>query len=802
MFHNDVGDAKGTAESIAQFLGQRHYNLYMPLAVYGSELPTGQKGSEKDVSGCLGLVADFDDDDAARWAERLPIPPNYVLETSAGRFQAFYLFDEPQTVAAAKPVAERLKAFAQCDHGTSDLSHVWRVPGALNWPNAKKVSEGRSPVPQLVRVAKEWDGSKTSLQQLSDALPEVVPGTRTSERASTSSSAAGSARNAKHAPHAAAVAGTPENDDALASMASLPAALQDEIRRPASGDRSKALFKVIAQLVAQGLDDATIENVIDAYPEGIGEKYADRNDLDREIARVRAKTQINMPSAVRPIVQVRSGALPSVVDQAEQHLIDSDADIFQRGSLVVRPVQDCIPTLSGKQIIGTRLVPITTHNLIERFSRVVDFQKQNSAGAWFSVDCPRQIAETYLAREGEWNLPVLARVVNAPTLRVDGSLLQEPGYDDASGLLFDPQGVTFPPIPDQPSLLDAVQAAIDLVALLETFPFVDDASRAVSLSAILTSLIRPSLPAAPLHAFTAPVRGSGKSMLVDIASMIASGHEASVIAQGHSAEEFEKRLGASFLAGDATIAIDNCERPLEGEFLCQVLTQPRVTIRVLGLSKNVVTPTNASLFATGNNLQIKGDLTRRTIVCALDPECERPELRAFAASPLDLIRRDRARYVAAALTLLRYAAVDQLPRWAKSSPLGSFEGWSGWVRAAVIFATQADPCATMERIQAQDPEVERLVSVIHEWQAIIGDRYVTTAEVIDIATKQRLTSSVEEKKFVHDTFREALLAVAGNGGSIDGRRLGTWLARNKDRIVGGQKIEMGTMLNGINRWQV
>jgi hypothetical protein len=91
---------------------------------------------------------------------------------------------------------------------------------------------------------------------------------------------------------------------------------------------------------------------------------------------------------------------------------------------------------------------------------------------------------------------------------------------------------------------------------------------------------------------------------------------------------------------------------------------------------------------------------------------------------------------------------------------------------------------------------------MHEWQAIIGDRYVTTSEVIDIATKQRPTSSVEEKRFVHDTSREALLAVAGNGGNIDGRRLGAWLGHNKDRIVGGKKIEMGPMLNGINRWQV
>jgi putative DNA primase/helicase len=118
---------------------------------------------------------------------------------------------------------------------------------------------------------------------------------------------------------------------------------------------------------------------------------------------------------------------------------------------------------------------------------------------------------------------------------------------------------------------------------------------------------------------------------------------------------------------------------------------------------------NATLFATGNNLRIKDDLTRRRIVCSLDPRCERPELRRFAANPLDLIRRDRPRYVAAALTLLRYAAITELPSWATPNPLGSFEQWSRWVRAAVIFAIDADPCAGMERVQGQDSEVERLI---------------------------------------------------------------------------------------------
>jgi putative DNA primase/helicase len=266
--------------------------------------------------------------------------------------------------------------------------------------------------------------------------------------------------------------------------------------------------------------------------------------------------------------------------------------------------------------------------------------------------------------------------------------------------------------------------------------------------------------------------------------MISTGHETPVMAQGGTAEEFEKRLGAAFLAGDGTISIDNCEQPLGGEFLCQVLTQPRVSIRVLGQSKKVVVPTNVSLFATGNNLRIVGDLTRRAVICSLDPKCERPELRKFSVNPLDLVRRDRPRYVIAALTILRYyQKLAELPSWfdPEPEPLGSFETWSRWVRNAVICCFTdprieglADPCATMERAQVQDPELERLASVIHHWDLVIGDRAVTAADVIDIATQQHNMpdSGPNRKRFVHDAFRDALLAVAGNGGTVEGRGLG------------------------------
>lgn len=130
-----------------------HRNIYMPLAVMSERLHKGQKGTIQDAVSVFGVCADFDDENASDYMKRLPMEPDYVLETSSGRYQAVFLFKEPVSPDKAIPVAEMLKNYANCDHGTKDISHVWRVAGTLNWPNKKKINEGRSRQPQLVTYA-------------------------------------------------------------------------------------------------------------------------------------------------------------------------------------------------------------------------------------------------------------------------------------------------------------------------------------------------------------------------------------------------------------------------------------------------------------------------------------------------------------------------------------------------------------------------------------------------------------------------------------------------------------------------
>jgi hypothetical protein len=430
---------------------------------------------------------------------------------------------------------------------------------------------------------------------------------------------------------------------------------------------------------------------------------------------------------------------------------------------------------------------VKPHHIAEAMTASARWERFDSRrGEWVATDCTLRIAETYVAREGMWKLPVLTGLINSPTLRPDGSILDRPGYDVSTGMLFDPQQTRFPSIMPEPDRDEALAALSYLRKLIDSFPFVGDADRAVALSGILTTVVRRSIPTALLHAFNAPVAGSVKSLLVDIASMIASGRPAAVIAQGKTEEEMEKRLGAAFIAGDALISIDNREIPLGGELLCQALTQTTLKVRVLGKSLNAEVPSNAAVFATGNNLTLAGDMTRRAIRCSLDPGVERPELREFDRDPIATVEAARGDYAIAALTILRAFHVAGRPQ--QTTPLGSFVESSRWVRDSLIWLGEADPCATMDQVREADPRLEAFNMVIEQWQAVLGQRRVSVKEVIDAAVEQRQASFAGRPEFLHPDFREALLVVAGDGGAINSRRLGKWLSANQNRIIDGMKI--------------
>ena len=61
------------------------------------------------------------------------------------------------------------------------------------------------------------------------------------------------------------------------------------------------------------------------------------------------------------------------------------------------------------------------------------------------VDPPRAVAEQIPDMAGEWAFPILSGVIGTPTMRGDGSLLLDEGYDEKTGLVL--LGDPYPPNP-------------------------------------------------------------------------------------------------------------------------------------------------------------------------------------------------------------------------------------------------------------------------------------------------------------------------------------------------------------------
>jgi hypothetical protein len=501
--------------------------------------------------------------------------------------------------------------------------------------------------------------------------------------------------------------------------------------------------------------------------------------------------------AARPEVHLVQGRRFEAIDEAETHLVERDPGLFQRADYVVRVAPQWLDLGAGGKVEGLRIVEVKNEHMRLRFNRACDLRKYDKRSeGWISVDCPKDFAAAYLEGVGRWRVPQLRAVATAPTLRPDGSILADPGYDAASGIYYDPRGVAFPAIPRAPTRDEALAALDRLETLFATLDLVDEVSRSAALSAIMTPVLRAAMSAAPLHGITAPVAGSGKSKIVNLAAILATGHPTPVIALGQRDEESEKRLATELIDGAPIIAIDNAGRPVGGDFLCQAITEPIVAPRLLGVSQSVKIVNSATYFATGNNLKFIGDMVRRALLIRLDPGCEQPELREFESpDPLLVARAERPSFVAAILTIMQAFRLAGQPR--ETAPLGSFGDWSRWVRDPLIWLGRPDPVAAMAEARRNDPVLSALVAVVEQWAQVLGDRRMTCRAIVDIASQPSASGG-----YSHGEFRDALLRVCGETGNPSSRRLGRWLGDVKGRNVAGKRLVEAELQHGVQRWRL
>lgn len=491
----------------------------------------------------------------------------------------------------------------------------------------------------------------------------------------------------------------------------------------------------------------------------------------------------------------------AVIDQAVAALATAP-DVFQRANALTTVLRD--PS-AAKRIIrfagSPRIAPLPIARLRELLTKVARWVKPKAApnGLFDLVPAhPADWAVSGVAARGQWpGIRLIEAVTESPVLRPDGTILDRAGYDETTGLLYEPNA-EFPPIDPRPTLDDARRAADELLSIVVDFPFAGDAHRAAWLAGLLTPIARFAIDGpCPMFLIDANTPGTGKSMLTDVIAMIASGREMTRTTYPDNDEEMRKRITSIALVGDRLMLLDNIAKTFGGSALDSALTARTWRDRLLSRSEMTgELPLFTVWYGTGNNVTLRGDVVRRIVWCRLESPEERPDQRQdFTINGLLAhVRENRPRLVAAALTLLRAHAVAGRPR-GDLLPFGSFEAWSGVVRSAVHWTTGLDPCRTGEELRASDPEAIARAGLVAGWADLPDGRSgLTAAAALKLVKEDGATDR-------YATLREALMYWGRKDELPSANSLGMRLNALKGRVIDGMMIQSDT-INHTQHWRV
>lgn len=776
---------EGLTKWINNFQGKR--NLYFFLNPLIDSSKPKSKAAKEDIRGAKWLHADIDPragesiesekKRAMGLLTNMKQPPTVIIDSGNGLQPLWKLKDEypvngdPDKIKYVEARNRKFEYDFSGDH-CFNIDRVLRIPGTINVPGAAKLKKGRVPVTaslvlfdakrvydiesfEELNVATKTADGATPLPQLT--IPDSV------ELDSVLGLTAEMKYIAVHGTH-------PDNPSRWHS-------------------RSEMYFWWIINAYQAKVSQEDIASILldgrYAISDGVREKRNAKEYVVRQITRALQKSG----AVGKPQIVMLPDNLEDMLNKAEAAINDAGIELFQSHGNLVR-------LIDRGESDPPAITDVKSRWLLEKFISSARWVKQGRNG-FTTVEPKVAIAEHYIEREGEWRVPHLNGIVMTPTLRKDFTLISEPGYDKRSGLFFVPGKTKFDKIPERPTREDAEAALAKLVQPFRMFPFVPDdapedwapgeeeglfssSARSVVLSAMITGIIRVSLPTSPMHAIDAPEKGTGKGMIADCVAILVTGYNAVMVSLGNDETEDRKRLFSILSQGARVVVIDNIERSVSGDALCTILTQETWQDRVLGKSEMKPVSTNALFMATGNNLRFVGDMTRRAIVTRMDARSERPDERKFNFDPRQMVREQRAELVSACLTIiLAYVAAGRTCT-DMVKPMGSFEGWS-IVREALVWLGEPDPALSRNRVRSDDSARIIVSEMMELWKLVYSN-----SEIKLLSVFSGLTNEVDGDH--HKMALRDLCTSVCRGGRLNLQDLTRWFQKNSGKIVGDQRF--------------
>jgi hypothetical protein len=500
-------------------------------------------------------------------------------------------------------------------------------------------------------------------------------------------------------------------------------------------------------LAAEGAAEVVFGRLVGGGKSGLDDILASRKPdrraayMDRIVKGAKAKPADRVPKAKK-----KTGGAPTgggdrrtlivnrdrwaVINELTEALLDrwNATDLFNHGGVISRRQGDGMAPVDRGSF----------HDLVQATAMTVN-ENEGAQGTTYSFAWPDSGTMAATMSRAD-SFAKLDRLAHAPFVRPDGTVVTQPGYDETTRTILMPDPVFDGiEVPEAPTV-EQIGAARDylMTEWLGDFPVDTEADRANLLGLVVTPTIRGMMPRAPMAVVDGLQMGVGKNLLADSILTLYTGHAAQPMNFVDEKDELRKQITSAFRTGAEFFVFD--EAPvLEGAALAQALTAETWQDRILGVSTMANFPNRVTWMSLGNNVQVKGDITRRVYRIALRPRYANPQDRAASSfrhpgqSGLDLLswtRAHRRELLTAVLTLVRawYAAGSPYPK--RGVSFGSFEVWERMVGGIVEKAGMPDFLGNL-KVWRSESDFDSQYWIGHlEWlREQFGDRTFRTAEV-------------------------------------------------------------------------
>ncbi len=556
-------------------------------------------------------------------------------------------------------------------------------------------------------------------------------------------------------------------------------AARQKIGEARSIGTADAVFQVVDQLALLPLGE--LSDVLHLLKKEL--KQLDLRTLRGAITKAK-NAKRDAGQEVFPTVVVNDRQLRDMGNEAIRLLQESNVPptLFVRSGMLCQIVED----ERGNAVINN----VTEGTMTSRLAKTCNFVIESDDRLKNTMP-PRSIV-SFIMSEDSWPFPALEGVTKSPTIKPDGTVSQKPGYDADTKLFYHRRSDEQPvEVPDQPTKADIAAAIVVIDELLHDFPFDGPASRANAIAFLLSPIIQPAIrDIIPLLLIDAPTAGSGKSLLAMVAGIVSSGMTPDFTTAPTKVDEWSKKITAMLMMGPSMVVIDNVMYPLESSDLAMVLTSITVKDRIFGKNTETVTlPNRAVWVATGNNLQLGGDITRRCVWIRLDPKHSRPHERdGFMHKDLKMwTHGNRSRLLSALLTLCRAWYASGCPSYHVPA-FGSYEKWAHTVGCILNHSGISGFIENRDQLWEQsDNDTSEWELFLKLWIETYGTKHVTLSALI---------SDIERGIF--DTVPSSLSdALHGKGNSMCrfgkqfSARLGKRYGLNSARLVRGIRTSKG-----------